>query len=68
MEVSKHLVFAGHGADGAGDLLAELRKKGPGRKEVYRSTREVWDSWTTLLCVVGVLAVEWILRKRFRLV
>jgi hypothetical protein len=50
------------------DLARDFRKRGLGRRERDRSTREVWDSWTTLLVVVGVLTAEWILRKRFRLV
>jgi hypothetical protein len=50
------------------ELASDFRKRGMGRRERDRTTREMWDSWTTLLLVVGCLAVEWVLRKRFRLV
>jgi hypothetical protein len=50
------------------DLAPEFRKKGQGRRERDRKTREVWDNWLTLLGVVALLTAEWILRKRVRLI
>ncbi len=36
-------------------------------REERRSDLEIWDSWPYLLILAGLLAVEWMLRKRCRL-
>ena len=49
-------------------LLPGFRGRGAGIKTVDRKTREIWDrSWTVLL-VLLFFTVEWILRKRWRMV
>lgn len=51
-----------------GKLLEQFKGKKPYEHEVDRATRPAWDSWWTLGVVLFVLAVEWILRKRERLI
>lgn len=49
-------------------LLEHFKGKKPYEHEVDRATRPAWDSWWTLAGVLTLLAIEWILRKRERLV
>lgn len=49
-------------------LLRGFRGRGAGMKIVDRKLREVWDQAWTLLLVLLLLSLEWILRKRWRLV
>ena len=35
--------------------------------DTIRTPHALWDGWFTVLFVVAVLAIEWILRKRFNL-
>jgi hypothetical protein len=49
-------------------LLGEFRERKPFEQEVDRQTRPAWDTLWTLLAILGVLAAEWLLRKRARLV
>ena len=52
----------------ADELADDLGGRRPYETEVDRSTRPLWDNIWTLLVLLGVLAAEWILRKRARLV
>lgn len=49
-------------------LFEQFRDRKPYEQEVDRQTRPAWDSLTTLLAILVVLGLEWILRKRARLV
>ena len=52
--------------------LADLWPEFPGgeerREPISARLSDVWDRWATLLLVLGVLALEWALRKRWELV
>ena len=52
----------------AAELAQDLARRRPVSTEVDRSTRPIWDSTWSLLVLLGVLSVEWLLRKRARLV
>ncbi|MEM7204275.1 MAG: hypothetical protein AAF628_28710 [Planctomycetota bacterium] len=52
----------------AGDLLEDFQERRAYEREVDRKTRPLWDTIWTLLAVLGVLGLEWVLRKRERLV
>ena len=52
----------------AEQLMEDFRDKRPYQNEIDRSTRPVWDTIWTLLAILFLLAVEWIYRKRRRLV
>lgn len=52
----------------AGALAETLTGRRPYETEVDRSTRTLWDSFWSLLLLLGILSFEWILRKRARLV
>lgn len=49
-------------------LAAVFKDRKPYETEVDRSTRPLWDHWWTLAGVLCLLTVEWLLRKRVRLV
>jgi hypothetical protein len=50
-------------------LIAKLGERRPFRREeIDRQTRPAWDRLLTLLAILAVLSVEWVLRKRARLV
>lgn len=51
-----------------GQLAALFAERRPVKDEVDRSTREAWDTIWTLLGILSILAIEWLLRKRARLV
>lgn len=54
---------------GEADRLAEVfADRKPYQNEVGRETRPAWDNLWTLLAILGLLGVEWTLRKRARLV
>jgi hypothetical protein len=38
------------------------------REPISSRLEDAWDNWTTLLIALGLLATEWILRKRAELV
>ncbi len=67
-EVSR--LSGGHSLDLA--HLTELWPLLPGgeerREPISARLSDVWDRWATLLVVLGVLSVEWVLRKRWELV
>ncbi len=47
------------------ELLAALREIPSATSvEVHRTPHPIWDGWPTVLLLVGVLAIEWWLRKR----
>lgn len=52
----------------ADQLLESLEGRSAYEDEVDRSTRPIWDSLWSLLAVLGILALEWTLRKRARLI
>ena len=52
----------------ADQLSRDFAGRKPYEHEVDRVTRPAWDSIWTLLGILFVLAVEWVLRKRARLV
>ena len=49
--------------------LLEAASKIPSRTttDTYRTPHALWDSWITLALIVGLLSLEWWLRKRFNL-
>ena len=51
-----------------GRLAAVFKDRRPTETEVDRSTRPLWDHWWTLAGILLLLTVEWIARKRVRLV
>ncbi len=52
--------------------LGALEEAFPGgeerREPIASSLEDLWDHWGTLLLALGILSVEWILRKRYELV
>jgi uncharacterized membrane protein len=50
------------------DLLKRLAEKPPELKEEIVAKVTYWDTWPFLLLFVGLLGVEWFLRKRWGLV
>ena len=52
----------------ANDLAEDFRDRRTPDTEIHRQIRTLWDKWWVLAVIVGLLAVEWILRKRARLV
>lgn len=52
----------------ADELAKEFRDAKPYEHKVDSSTRPLWDRFWVLLIALGLLGVEWILRKRARLV
>jgi hypothetical protein len=52
----------------AAELAEELGGRRAFDTEVDRTTRPMWDSIWSLLALLTVLSIEWILRKRARLV
>lgn len=50
------------------NLAQDLARRRPVSTEVDRATRPIWDSTWSLLALIAVLAAEWLLRKRARLV
>jgi uncharacterized membrane protein len=49
-------------------LLAEFPGDEERREPISSQLEDAWDHWGTLLLALGLLSVEWILRKRFELV
>ena len=49
-------------------LLEELKKRKSEFEEEIPRKRSLWDNWTVLLLLVGILGTEWLLRKRWGLV
>ena len=51
--------------------LGRLADEFPGgderREPISSRLEDAWDRWATLLCALGVLSLEWILRKRAEL-
>lgn len=50
------------------DLLAELAAQDPEVREDVVARTTYWDTWPFFLALVGLLCVEWFLRKRWGLV
>ncbi|MEE2887916.1 MAG: vWA domain-containing protein [Planctomycetota bacterium] len=57
-------VFLGN----ARDLAVDFRDRRAPDTEIRREVKTLWDKWWVLLVVLGLLAMEWLLRKRARLV
>lgn len=51
-----------------GDLADEFPGGEERREPISSSLEDVWDRWTTLIVALGLLGLEWILRKRVELV
>jgi uncharacterized membrane protein len=51
-----------------GQLAGEFRGGEEHREPISSSLEDVWDRWTTLCLALGLLSLEWILRKRVELV
>ena len=73
----RRIAEASHGSDSSGRYVFLTEAQGLaqdfGNRKSFESredtrTRPAWDSLWSLLLVLGVLAVEWLLRKRARLV
>ncbi len=52
----------------ADDLAAQFPPGQERREAIFSRLEDVWDSWTSLLFALALLATEWILRKRAELV
>jgi hypothetical protein len=50
------------------ECLAEFPGGEERREPISSRLDDVWDSWATLLFALGVLSIEWVLRKRLELV
>ena len=57
-------VFLGN----ADDLATDFRDRRAPDTEIRREVQTLWDKWWVLAVVLGLLALEWLLRKRARLV
>jgi uncharacterized membrane protein len=53
---------------GLSGLWAEFPGNEERREPISSRLDDIWDSWGTLLLALGVLSIEWILRKRLELV
>ena len=49
-------------------LLAEFPGGEERREPISSQLEDAWDNWSTLLLALGLLSVEWILRKRYELI
>ncbi|MEC7725230.1 MAG: VWA domain-containing protein [Planctomycetota bacterium] len=76
-EVLQRISEASHGADSsgryvflgdAGDLVPELADRKSFETREDTRTRDVWDTGWSLLLVLLALGLEWLLRKRARLI
>ena len=50
------------------ELAPAFEGRGAGLKVVDRKTREIWDAWWTVVLALLFLTIEWILRKKWRMV
>ena len=50
------------------ELVEEFKDRKPLEQEINRQTEPIWDRAWVLFLVLGLLSVEWLLRKRARLV
>ncbi len=50
------------------DLLAQLAARDPRVQEEVVARLTYWDTWPFFLVLVGLLGVEWFLRKRWGMV
>jgi uncharacterized membrane protein len=73
----RRIAAASHGTDGSGRyvflagadaLLADFAQRKSWESREDTRTRPAWDSLAALLLVLALLAAEWLLRKRARLV
>jgi hypothetical protein len=67
-EMTKPAGGASLAAEELPDLLKRLAEKPPELKEEVVAKVTYWDTWPFLLLFVGLLGVEWFLRKRWGLV
>ena len=51
------------------DQLLRALDEVPSRSatDTFRTPHALWDGWTTVTFILAVLALEWLLRKRFNL-
>lgn len=73
----RRIAQASHGVDNSGryvflgdatGLITDFQGRKSYETREDTRTRDVWDTWWSLLLVLSVLGVEWLLRKRARLV
>jgi hypothetical protein len=67
-EMTKAAGGAALAAEELPDLLKRLAEKPPELKEEVIAKVTYWDKWPFFLAFVGLLSVEWFLRKRWGLV
>lgn len=76
-ETLRKIAAQSRGADGGGryvflaeadGLAADFQNRKPAENRQDTRTRPAWDNGWSLAIVLGLLAVEWLLRKRARLV
>jgi uncharacterized membrane protein len=67
-ELTKSAGGAALAAEELPDLLKRLAEKPPELKQEMVAKVTYWDSWPFFLMFVGLLSVEWFLRKRWGLV
>jgi hypothetical protein len=67
-EMTKPAGGAALAAEELPDLLKRLAEKPPELKEEVIAKMTYWDTWPFFLLFVGLLGVEWFLRKRWGLV
>jgi hypothetical protein len=67
-EMTKSAGGAALAAEELPDLLKRLAEKPPELKQEVIAKVTYWDTWPFLLLFVGLLGVEWYLRKRWGLV
>ncbi len=77
VETLRRIAAASHGTDGSGryvfladadSLLTDFAQRKAWESREDTRTRPAWDNLWALLVVLGLLATEWLLRKRARLV
>ena len=73
----RRIAQASHGVDNSGryvflgdatGLITDFQGRKSYETREDTRTRSVWDTWWSLLLVLAVLGVEWLLRKRARLI
>jgi hypothetical protein len=67
-EMTKPAGGAALAAEELPDLLKRLADKPPELKQEVIAKVTYWDTWPFLLLFVGLLGIEWFLRKRWGLV
>ena len=73
----RRIAEASHGIDNSGryvflgdaqSLVADFKDRKSYETREDTQTRPIWDTWWSLLVVISLLGLEWLLRKRARLI